>query len=478
MECLVSRGRSVGSMKSKNRRIPAESIVSEALAGARGDARDFGRSPVMSRLGYRNPSEGSPSARVSPAQPWEVRFAKALAMSRSTFRWCRLACFAFVVFCCAASGQEPKQKGEKLPDPPTILAVKPAGDDDANEVRIHERLIVVIQDDDDWIPHTKVKNLVLFLNDRPIAKLPAQLNQRKIKDDKGQSKIQKELIFDLLRNKDTKESWDLLIGDFSFGPPKGEKFFGKDVLVSLGADAAVVVPGAQTIKLIPHSYFAWSIPGIVIVLVSFVFFVKCARKTDIVRDSGPEPRPGKRRPYSLGRCQMAFWFFLVLASANFVWWFTSDPASMIFPGSILALMGISSMTTLSALGVEITNPDSARLARINALRATMPSEATILAIQAKPAASRTAAEQATLAEVEEFDKLTASRGWKDLLFSDDSPALHRMQMIAWTLVLAVVFLFSVCYSLKMPDFDPSLLLLMGITNFTYVGFKVPENSRP
>jgi hypothetical protein len=151
---------------------------------------------------------------------------------------------------------------------------------------------------------------------------------------------------------------------------------------------------------------------------------------------------------------------------------------MIFPGSILALMGISSMTTLSALGVEITNPDSARLARINALRATMPSEATILAIQAKPAASRTAAEQATLAEVEEFDKLTASRGWKDLLFSDDSPALHRMQMIAWTLVLAVVFLFSVCYSLKMPDFDPSLLLLMGITNFTYVGFKVPENSRP
>ena len=398
-------------------------------------------------------------------------------MSRSTFRWHRPACFALAVFCGAAAAQEPKQK-EKLPTPPTILAVKPARDH-AKEVRIQERLIVVVQDDDDWISHhTKVKNVVLFLNDRPLAKLPVLLNQRRIKDDKGEAKIQKELIFDLVRNKDTKESWDLLIGDLPFGPPKGEKLCGKDVVVSLGVDSAVVVPGDHTIKLIPHSSFCWLIPGLAIVVATFLLLWWCAVTTDIVRDSGPEPRPGKMRPYSLGRCQMAFWFFLILASANFIWWFTSDPASMIFPASVLALMGISSLTTLSAVGVEIANPNTARLARIEALRQRLPDETTIAAIQAKPAASRTPDEQTKLTDVEEFDKLTATRGWRDLLFSNDTPALHRLQMIVWTLVLAVAFLFSVGYSLKMPDFDASLLLLMGITNFTYVGFKIPENSRP
>jgi hypothetical protein len=38
-----------------------------------------------------------------------------------------------------------------------------------------------------------------------------------------------------------------------------------------------------------------------------------------------------------------------------------------------------------------------------------------------------------------------------------------------------VFVYTVVSTLKMPDFHSSLLLLMGITSFTYVGFKVPEN---
>ncbi len=409
------------------------------------------------------------------------------------------ACLSLLVFCLATPGQAPQKKGagkkdtpetvEAKPAPGTaapaattplaILDVRSADDSDPKEVRIRGRLIVVIQDDHGWIDRTKVQNVVLFLNHRPIAKLPVQLNQRKIKDQNdatAPAKIQKELIFDLVRNKDTKDSWDLLIADFSFGPPNAEKFFGKDVVVSIGADATVAVASDRKIKLVPHSPWVWSVPAGIIVVASLVFFWRCAVKTDIVRDAGPEPRAGKKRPYSLGRCQMAFWFFLILVSANFVWWFTGDPASMIFPASVLALMGISSMTTLSALGVEISTPNEARLARINALRATLPDEATIHALEAK-APPLTPAEQTTLSNVKEFDSLTASRGWKDLLFSNDGPALHRMQMMVWTLVLAVVFLFSVCYSLKMPDFDGSLLLLMGITNFTYVGFKIPENSR-
>ncbi len=61
----------------------------------------------------------------------------------------------------------------------------------------------------------------------------------------------------------------------------------------------------------------------------------------------------------------------------------------------------------------------------------------------------------------------------DLVQETDSPSLHRFQMIAWTLVLGLFFLNSVYFSLAMPQFDATMLGLMGISNGTYLGFKLP-----
>jgi hypothetical protein len=40
-----------------------------------------------------------------------------------------------------------------------------------------------------------------------------------------------------------------------------------------------------------------------------------------------------------------------------------------------------------------------------------------------------------------------------------------------------VFLYTVWNDLAMPDFDPVLLGLLGISNGTYVGFKLPASTK-
>jgi hypothetical protein len=53
-------------------------------------------------------------------------------------------------------------------------------------------------------------------------------------------------------------------------------------------------------------------------------------------------------------------------------------------------------------------------------------------------------------------------------------SFHRFQMFVWTLILGVLFIHAVWYRLSMPEFDPTLLALLGISSGTYLGFKIPE----
>ena len=49
---------------------------------------------------------------------------------------------------------------------------------------------------------------------------------------------------------------------------------------------------------------------------------------------------------------------------------------------------------------------------------------------------------------------------------------HRFQIVVWTLILGVVFVSEVLTKLAMPAFDATLLVLMGISSGTYLGFRV------
>jgi hypothetical protein len=71
-----------------------------------------------------------------------------------------------------------------------------------------------------------------------------------------------------------------------------------------------------------------------------------------------------------------------------------------------------------------------------------------------------------------------SRGLlKDLFCDGDGVSFNRFQIIVWSIVLGIVFINAVHRDLAMPDFDPTLLGLMGLSSGTYVGFKFPEKPK-
>jgi predicted lipase len=73
------------------------------------------------------------------------------------------------------------------------------------------------------------------------------------------------------------------------------------------------------------------------------------------------------------------------------------------------------------------------------------------------------------------------RSVNDLLSeaNDGKPDFYRFQMIGWTLALGIIFVRTVYFKLAMPEFSNEQLLLMGISNGTYLGFKYarkPDNN--
>lgn len=65
----------------------------------------------------------------------------------------------------------------------------------------------------------------------------------------------------------------------------------------------------------------------------------------------------------------------------------------------------------------------------------------------------------------------------DILFDGKSVTLYRIQMLAWTLILVAIFLWSVVSQLAFPQFDDDLLILAGIANGYYLGFKWPQEQK-
>jgi hypothetical protein len=72
-----------------------------------------------------------------------------------------------------------------------------------------------------------------------------------------------------------------------------------------------------------------------------------------------------------------------------------------------------------------------------------------------------------------------SQGWLiDILSDADGIDFHRFQVVGWTLVLGIVFIYDVWQRLAMPEFSGALLGLQGLSAATYVGLKIPEATTP
>ncbi|MFZ6864005.1 hypothetical protein ACO0K7_15330 [Undibacterium sp. Ji67W] len=169
--------------------------------------------------------------------------------------------------------------------------------------------------------------------------------------------------------------------------------------------------------------------GFVFIAIVSVALIRLAKASTLLRDtpSGPCSIPVLSRTYSMGRVQMAWWFFIVLIS--YIWlWIVAEgiPAMSV---QALGLMGIGSATYLTAAGVD-------------------------------------ASKQNVLGNSQGF--------WNDILSDAQGLALYRFQMLVFNVLFGVLFLIYVLQNVTMPELDTNILALLGMSAGTYAGFKIPE----
>jgi hypothetical protein len=241
-------------------------------------------------------------------------------------------------------------------------------------------------------------------------------------------------------------------------------------------------------------FSAWRLAGAVFAILVVVSLVwGHARSRTTLRDNLlPQIEPS-RQTYSLGRWQMAFWFTLIFAAFVFLFillWDTNTVTTQ-----ALALMGISGATALASVAVDVAKDSPADAAnrglralglnsyadvlRLNQEIAARHAELTAVPppadLRRKQLQSEIQDRRNVLRTYNDNIQPYLTQGWfKDITTDLNGTAIHRLQIVCWTVALGVVFVIGVYNTLAMPEFNANLLVLMGISSAGYVGFKYPE----
>jgi hypothetical protein len=189
-----------------------------------------------------------------------------------------------------------------------------------------------------------------------------------------------------------------------------------------------LAPGDLRIRILQPAQ-AWLFVGLVVA--ALVVFAVLANRTAIVRD-----RPtidGSKGAYSLGRVQMAWWFFLVLGAWSYVHLVTGGLDTI--PESILGLTGISAGTAFGAVVMDGGPKTDAAAVKESA---------------------------------------TSDNFLIDLIGGKGNAGIHRFQLVVWTVALGLVFAWTTMWTLSMPDFGGALLGMMGFSSAAYIGLKSKE----
>jgi hypothetical protein len=231
-----------------------------------------------------------------------------------------------------------------------------------------------------------------------------------------------ELIFVPTRNDASKAFWDELWGGRLLTP--------QTLSVAIGfEDASTLVTSETNLLMEPLAgakAFSLVAGGVLLLIVMIALVVR----TPLVRDGRRLPG-GKLPTYSLARTQMAFWFVNVVLAVLLIWAVTGSVPPI--TSSVLGLMGIGAGTALGA----------------------------VLLDQNASATDHPPRESVSF--------------FKDVLTDGATIGLHRFQMLVWTVVVFFIFWGAVWNRLALPEFDNTLLALMGISAGAYLGFKFPEN---
>ncbi len=404
------------------------------------------------------------------------------------------------LFLAVAQAQTPEAKPEVKQTPPApssetprVAAVMNADTEHGTTVNLKHKILVDVAHLDRWADKpANVESIILFLDGQPLKKVTASVMGP------AQDAVSRLgfYLYPDLSDAEEQRNWRRVL----IAARRADQ---NRILVSVGVPGKEPIASTVMLRLNLQRWYSYIIYAALLALA--VLVVVLARRSDLLRDSGPPPPDGRRRPYSLARTQMAAWFLLVLASWCYISLMTQSAAPL--TNDALILMGISAATGLTALMVDADKWTKATEKReslkteaaalVNRLdgsqglaglkrkveegqaavaakaQAAVPSNLGELEKELQAKENRLAQVRAELAEPE--PAIRGTKGWiRDILSDSSGISFHRLQIFVWTVALGVYFLWTSLRDLVMPVFDNQMLILMGISSGTYLGFKLPE----
>lgn len=180
-------------------------------------------------------------------------------------------------------------------------------------------------------------------------------------------------------------------------------------------------------------------------------------------------------PYSLSRFQLALWTVVIFGSYVYLS-FTMGRIDIALSDQALMLMGLSVGTSLGAAIIDSSTPDGDALQK--AFDKAKDMQVALFAARAEGDDQKTKnAEEAFKAAQANLTSLApkSENMFNDMTYDANGVNLQRVQMLAWTFVVVVLFLAGIDSSKAMlPEISTTLVGLMGISNGVYLGFKIPE----
>jgi hypothetical protein len=281
------------------------------------------------------------------------------------------------------------------------------------------------------------------------------------------------LNIDLQRNAaddDNRKAWEAFFAkdqEFHYGGA-----FDVNVALSVGTDLPISLRDPVKFSITNSNSLWWTILPLAAAVIGGMIWL--AKGTTALRD-------GATGPYSLGKSQMAVWGLIVAACFAGVWILTWRMERI--PPQVLILLGISGSTALASLLIGSTKKSKlmdqlqqsqVEVISLNAQHAREVAAAANGTAPPLPPPQLALAQSQVAAIQAQLSPMSTGSFWLDICSNGDGISFHRLQVVIWTLILATIFVWSVCHEISMPEFSETLLYLMGISNGTYLGFKYPE----
>jgi len=284
-----------------------------------------------------------------------------------------------------------------------------------NAVGLEDEIIVQVTGIRQLLDEAKEKNekIILFINGLPLKGIYPAFDEEK-----------NGLRFFIDHSDNPIELWNKLTLS-----RESTEIFTRQVCISVGLEnQEPILTNVKNFTLI-LARKKWFYICVVFLLALLGLFITLAVKSNMLRDIGPNPPDGGKKPYSLAHTQMATWFFFIMSSWLLL--YVVKHSFSTITDSLVILMGISAGTGIGGVAIDSSRKTANTVRR--------------------------------------------SEGFlRDILSDPNGISFHRFQVFAWTVVMVLVFIRQVTAYLVMPEFSTALLTLMGISSGTYLGLKVSE----